>query len=129
MIDVKISYELALKLEIYMEKDIEDVAQSFRDLSYKYKEKCNYNADKNAGIRSFHTDYNITENYYKKRVKELRIRQYSCYLELERFLELCKEQNGGRPYIGHRNNLIHELICFNPSCDIVKEELERLLKE
>lgn len=129
MIDVKISYRLALRLELYMEKEIKDVNQSYRDLSYKYKEKCNYNADKNDGIRSFHTDYNITEDYYNKRVKELSIRQYSCFLELERFLALCKEQNGGRPYIGYRNDLIHELICFNPSYDNVKEELERLLKE
>lgn len=126
MNDIKISYKMALKLEMYMEKEIEKIAQDYRELSWNYNETCKYNEDINAGKRSFHTDYEINKASYEDRVKNLRIHQYELYLELENLIKNCKDQNGGKPYLPYSIHLKRELICFNPSYDNVVEELDRL---
>lgn len=126
MNDIKIGYKMALKLEMYMEKEIEKIAQDFQDLSWNYNETCKYKEDMKEGKRSFHTDYGIDKASYNDRVKNLRIRQYELYLELENLIKDCKEQNGGKPCLPYSIHLKSQLICFNPSYDNVVEELSKL---
>lgn len=126
MNDINISYKMALKLEVYMEKEIEKIAQDFRDLSWNYDETCKYKEDMKEGKRSFHADYGIDKVSYDNRVKILRIRQYELYLELENLIKDCKKQNGGKPYLPYSIHLKRQLICFNPSYDNVAEELKKL---
>ena len=38
MNDIGLSYKMALKLEMYMEKEIEEIAQDFQSLSWNYNE-------------------------------------------------------------------------------------------
>ncbi len=126
MNDIKISYKMALKLEMYMEKEIEEIAQDFQSLSWNYNETYEYKKDMKEGKRSFHTDYGIDKASYDDRVKNLRIRQYELYLELENLIKDCKEQNDGKPYLPYSMHLKRQLICINPSYDNVAEELRRL---
>ena len=126
MNDIRLSYKMALKLEMYMEKEIEEIAQDFQSLSWNYNETCEYKKDMKEGKRSFHTDYGIDKASYDDRVKNLRIRQYELYLELENLIKDCKEQNDGKPYLPYSIHLKRQLICFNPSYDNVAEELSRL---
>lgn len=126
MNDIRLSYKMALKLEMYMEKEIEKISQDFQDLSWNYNETCKYKEDMKEGKRSFHTDYGIDKASYNDRVKNLRIRQYELYLELENLIKDCKEQNGGKPCLPYSIHLKRQLICFNPSYDNVVEELSKL---
>lgn len=126
MIDVKISYVMALKLEMYMEEEIKRISQNYRDLAWKYDETCKHNEEIRMCGRSFYTDYGINQTDFENMVKNLRIRQYELYLELEKLIKHCKDQNGGKPYLPYSIHLKRELICFNSSYDNVAEELERL---
>lgn len=126
MINISLSYGYILKLEIYMERDIKEIRKFYNDLTWKYKETCNYNTDIQNGKRSFSTNYEISKEYYDSYSKELQIRQYEKFLELKALIKECKSQNEGHNYIGHTNGLVHELIRFNPSYDNVSEVLERL---
>ena len=126
MINISLSYDMILKLEIYMEREIKDIRQCYDDYSQKYQETCAYNRDKSEIGRSFSTDYGITKEEYEEYTKSLQIRQYKIFLELKKLIRTCKTQNDGKNYIGHTNKLHHELIRFNPCYDNVSEMLERL---
>lgn len=126
MNNVEISYKMVLKLETYMEKEIENLNQNFRNLLWKYNETCMYKEDMKKGKRSLHTNYEIDKATYDDRVKNLKIRQYELYLDLENLINDCKRQNDGKPYLPYSIHLKRELICFNPSYDNVDEELKRL---
>lgn len=126
MRNITITYDMALKLESYMKNEIKSIAEKYRNLSWKYNETRLYNEDMKHSKRSFNTNYGIDDEYYKNSVKELRIRQYELYIEWKNFIQNCKEQNGGRPYLPYYMYMQRELICFNPSYDNVEEELERL---
>lgn len=49
MNDIGLSYKMALKLEMYMEKEIEEIAQDFQSLSWNYNETCEYKKDMKEG--------------------------------------------------------------------------------
>lgn len=123
---VKISYEMTLKLEMYMEQEIKKIAQDFQKLSFTYNETCKYKEDMREGKRSFHSDYGIDKAFYDNRVKNLKIRQYELYLDLKNLINDCKRQNDGKPYLPYDMHLKRQLICFNPSYDDVAKELIRL---
>ena len=126
MININLSYDYILRLELFYEEEIKDVAQKYRDILYQYQETCLYNADKQENKRSFNIDYGITKEYYDTYTKSLQIRQYTRFLELEKLIKECKEQNNNHPYIGYSRGLKKELIRFNPSYDNVREDLKRL---
>ena len=56
MNDIRLSYKMALKLEMYMEKEIEKISQDFQNLSWNYNETCKYKEDMKECKRSFHTE-------------------------------------------------------------------------
>lgn len=126
MININLSYDYILKLEIFFENDIIDIAEKYRTITSQYNETCLYNADKQANKRSFYTDYGITKEFYDTYTKSLQIRQYNRFLELKNLIKICKDQNNNHPYIGYTRGLKNELIRFNPSYDNVTESLKRL---
>ena len=126
MININLSYDYILRLEILLENEILDISKKYRDLTNRYKQTCQCKADKQENKISFNTDYGITKEYYDTYTKSLQIRQYTRFLELEKLIKECKEQNNNHPYIGYSRGLKKELIRFNPSYDNVREDLKRL---
>ena len=125
MVDVKISYEMALKLVLYMEEEITRLKRDYTDLTHKYNETLLYNEDIQTRGRSLNTNYNIDSAYYEETVKNLRIRQYERALELSELLKSFNTQNNGNHYI--KCSLKRDVyILFKAGYDDLETELARL---
>lgn len=100
-----ISINTAYKYLSFLENEIKECGQKYRDFSYKMSQKIAYdNGDKFAE----NSYWSINE--YKDCLKSIKIRQYETYLILCDFLESAKTQN---TVLCH-SNLKSELININP---------------
>lgn len=114
-----IDYVSILKYKSFLEREIEHIADEYRELCWKRTETLKaINGDR------FSKNYGIDDDYFSERCFSLRIRQFETFDELRKLTTEYYEQTGDTL---SRNILIRRsLINFRPGYDDFDYELNKM---